>query len=61
MFGAKHNICITSYLINDAYRISCKRLLKSAEPDGLVDSIVLMFENYNDNAKNLVQQLVNPF
>ena len=31
------------------------------EPDGLIDSVVLLMSDYNDNARTILQMLLNPF
>jgi len=61
LFASKHNILLHSYIFNDQYRISCKTRLKAAEPNGVVDSISHLFEDYNESAKMLIQLLVSPF
>lgn len=60
-FGRKHSVNVPRYLISESYKCQIMKKLNVNVPNGLVDSIKLLFYDYNETARNLVQMLVNPF
>ena len=60
-FACDHRIDILHYILDDKYHNECKYRFKLPETDGIVDSIRQQFYEYNDQARNIVQLLVNPF
>ena len=49
------------FLLNSSYAKSLKSDLYYSDCDGLVDSVRALFQDYSDNARNLLQLLLNPF
>ena len=63
-FAFNDNINIFNYIMNNSYMNSCGKSLNCdvfSNDNGLVDSIRHMFYDFNDNARDIIQLLVNPF
>lgn len=59
-FSSDFNVDVFRLINDNSY---CDKLRKatSAAPDGLVDSISQLLSDYTDNARNILQLLLNPF
>jgi hypothetical protein len=61
-YAETKNISVISFLTDNAYFNSKKKLLFPNEPaDGLIDSLKNLLSDYNETSRHLVQLLVNSF
>lgn len=60
-YAATHSFNLMDYVFNDSHRLFLKKKLKHVEPNGISDSIRILFNDFNDLTRNIVQLLVNPF
>lgn len=57
----RHDIDFIDFVFNREYFKAVKSKLFLREPNGIVDSIRVLLNDYTENARNIVQMIVNPF
>ena len=58
----KHGISMMKYIFDDNYVKRCKLKIKTfATDDGVIDSTAFLLSNFNNNNRQILQQLLLPF